>query len=97
MASYRRFCNKVYQATKFVLGKLPDNFTPRASKVPTGYESLPEKWILHKLTMASKNTNEALTRREFSRSTQVVYQFWYDQLCDVYIVSQLGIMARESA
>lgn len=88
MASYRRFCNKIYQATKYVLGKLPADFKPRATGVPTGDESLAERWILHKLNAATRSANDALERREFSRSTQAVYQYWYDHLCDVYIVSR---------
>jgi valyl-tRNA synthetase len=87
MAGYRRFCNKIYQATKYVLGKLGDNFTPQKAPGRTGKESLAEKWILHKLTIAARDINKALTDREFSSSTQIVYQYWYDHLCDVYIVS----------
>jgi valyl-tRNA synthetase len=43
---YRRFCNKIYQATKYVLGRLGD-LTPRATIAKSGKESLPERWILH--------------------------------------------------
>ena len=87
MAGYRRFCNKMYQATKYVLGKLPSDFKPRESAAPTGDESLAERWILHKLSEATKGVNDALTDRDFSRSTQIIYNYWYDCLCDVYIVS----------
>lgn len=87
MQGYRRFCNKVYQATKYVLGKIDKDFVPQASSSKTGKESLAERWILHKFTIAARDINKALTDREFSKSTQIAYQYFYENLCDVYIVS----------
>ncbi|KAL2357681.1 valyl-tRNA synthetase-like protein [Cryomyces antarcticus] len=92
MQGYRRFCNKIYQATKYVLGKIGDDFTPQKTESKTGKESLAERWILHKLTIASKEINQALAAREFSRSTQIAYQYWYDNLCDVYIENSKAII-----
>lgn len=85
MYGYRRFCNKIYQATKYVLGKLGDGFVPRESSVLTGKESLPEKWILTKMNTAAKQINQALDKREFARSTQIIYRYLYDELFDIYI------------
>jgi valyl-tRNA synthetase len=86
MAGYRRFCNKIYQATKYVLGKIPADYAPPAKVAKTGKETLPERWILHRLNTASKAIHQALDEREFSRSSQIVYRYWYDDLCDVFIV-----------
>ena len=87
MQGYRRFCNKVYQATKYVLGKIDKDFVPQARSGKTGKESLAERWILHKFTAAARDINKALADREFSKSTQSAYQYFYENLCDVYIVS----------
>ena len=83
----RKFCNKIYQAAKYVLGRLDSSFVPQETAGKSGHESLAERWILHKYTIAAKETNEALAAREFSQATQIIYTFWYTQLCDVYIVS----------
>jgi valyl-tRNA synthetase len=74
---YRRFCNKIYQATKYVLGRL-GNFSPRAKIIRSGKESLPERWILHKLTTSAKKINQHLDQREFSLATQVAYRYFYE-------------------
>jgi valyl-tRNA synthetase len=74
---YRRFCNKIYQATKYVLGRLGD-FTPRAKVEKSGKESLPERWILHKLTTSAKKINQHLDQREFSLATQIAYKYFYE-------------------
>ncbi|GAM82697.1 hypothetical protein ANO11243_006800 [Dothideomycetidae sp. 11243] len=96
MHGYRRFCNKIYQATKYVLGNLPEGFTPQAKGGKTGKESLAEKWILHKMNKATKEVNEALTAREFSMSTSTIYRYWYDCLCDVYIENSKAIIREGS-
>ncbi|KAF2163967.1 hypothetical protein M409DRAFT_25741 [Zasmidium cellare ATCC 36951] len=92
MRSYRNFCNKIYQATKYVLGNLPSDFTPKAKGGKTGKESLPERWILHKFNTAARDVNEALAKREFSRSTQAVHGYWLGDLCDVYIENSKAII-----
>ncbi|KAF9894301.1 valine--tRNA ligase [Aspergillus nanangensis] len=92
---YRRFCNKIYQATKFVLGKLGDDFKPIAAPTKTGRESLSERWILHKFNIAAKEMNDALEKREFSSSAIIVYQYWYGQLCDVFIENSKTLLAPE--
>lgn len=92
MHGYRRFCNKIYQATKFVLGKLGPDFVPRAEGSKTGHESLAERFILHKMTMAAKEINEALGTFEFSHAASIIYQFWLTQLCDVYIENSKAII-----
>ncbi|KAF2674470.1 valyl-tRNA synthetase [Microthyrium microscopicum] len=92
--AYRRFANKIYQATKYSLGKFPDNYTPQANRKLTGKESLAERWILHKLNSAARNINDALENREFSKSTQVVYSYIYDDLCNVYIENSKAIIEQ---
>ncbi|KAI9806976.1 MAG: Valine--tRNA ligase, mitochondrial [Piccolia ochrophora] len=89
---YRKFCNKIYQATKYVLGKLDKDFVPKKTVAKTGKESLAERWILHKFTTAAKEINETLAEREFQRSTLTVYQYWYNHLCDVYIENSKSII-----
>lgn len=71
MHAYRRLCNKIWQASKYILGRLPTGFTPDESSKPI---HLSQKWILHRLNTAVKDTNNALTAREFSKSTQIIYQ-----------------------
>jgi len=100
--AYRKFCNKIFQATKYVLGSLPQDFTPSKSGIARG-ETLAERWILHKMNSAAKEINRAIEDREFSKSSQIIYRYWYNELCDVYIENSKGIIRdgteseRESA
>ncbi|RYP87329.1 hypothetical protein DL769_000533 [Monosporascus sp. CRB-8-3] len=92
MHGYRKFCNKIYQASKYVLGKLGDDFVPQKTGSLTGKETLAEQWILSKMNTAAKEINEALAQREFQKSTLIVYQYWYNQLCDVFIENSKAII-----
>jgi len=92
MHAYRRFCNKIWQASKYVLSKLPENFVP-VSKLDTSVLSVPERWILFRMNCAVRGINEALEARQFSTSTKLAYQFFYDELCDVFIENSKGILS----
>ncbi|KAL8908804.1 MAG: hypothetical protein Q9171_005304 [Xanthocarpia ochracea] len=93
MHSYRKFCNKIYQATKYVLGKLREDFVPRESSAFSGQESLSEKWILTKMNTAAKQVNRGLEEREFARSTQAIYRYLYDELFDIYIENSKSLIS----
>ncbi|KAG8933507.1 hypothetical protein FRC02_011707 [Tulasnella sp. 418] len=93
---YRKFCNKLWNATKFAMLKLDSDFVPEASSKPSGQETLVEKWILHKLNLAATETNKQLTERNFMAATTAVYNFWLYELCDVYIEA-MKPMTDESA
>lgn len=95
--AYRKFCNKIYQATKYVIGKLEDDFVPQKTAALTGKESLSEQWILHKMTLTARDLNKALGDREFMKSTRIIYQFWMNNLCDVFIENSKAILQDGSA
>lgn len=92
---YRKFCNKIYQATKFALLRLGDDYQPPANEGLSGNESLVEKWILHNLNETNKTVNEALEKRDFLNSTSAIYEFWY-LVCDVFIENSKYLMQEGS-
>ena len=93
----RRFCNKIYQATNFALGRLGDGFTPAANPYDNAPHSLAEKWILHRLNLATKEVNEAIESREFSIAAGTLYQYWFTSLCDTFIENSKFILTAEAA
>jgi valyl-tRNA synthetase len=92
----RRFCNKIYQATNFALGRLSDGFEPDASPTDNAPRSLAEKWILHRLNLATKEVNEAIDSREFSNAAGTLYQYWFTSLCDTFIENSKFILTAEA-
>jgi valyl-tRNA synthetase len=92
----RRFCNKIYQATNFALGRLGGDFVPDAKLTDNKPKSLSEKWILHRLNQATKDVNDAIEGREFSVSAGTLYQYWFTQLCDTFIENSKYILTPEA-
>ncbi|KAF9510893.1 hypothetical protein BS47DRAFT_1347375 [Hydnum rufescens UP504] len=93
---YRKFCNKIWNATKFAMLKFEEGFIPETTSTPTRNESLVERWILHKLNLAAADVNKHLTDRNFMLATTAVYNFWLYELCDVFIEA-MKPMTDESA
>ncbi|KAI9149980.1 valyl-tRNA synthetase [Paramyrothecium foliicola] len=96
--AYRRFCNKIWNACKYVLGKLDTvkDFVPAKQRALTGKESLAELWILQKLNFAVKTVTEAIEQRDFMKSANQVYAYWYFQLCDVFIENSKALVQEGS-
>ncbi|WVN85252.1 uncharacterized protein L203_100397 [Cryptococcus depauperatus CBS 7841] len=92
---YRKFCNKLWNATKFCLFRMDavdlqgarqnTTFVPNASHLPTGKESIVEQWLFHKLNAASAGITDALENRDFGEATTLAYQYFLNDLCDVFI------------
>ncbi|KAI8900199.1 tRNA synthetases class I-domain-containing protein [Globomyces pollinis-pini] len=82
---YRKFCNKLWNATKFALMKLDDKFVPSKEIELTGHESGADLWILHKLNKAVVDLNNNIEQMNFMQATSAVYQFWWAEFCDVYL------------
>ncbi|KAG5462845.1 MAG: tRNA synthetases class I-domain-containing protein, partial [Olpidium bornovanus] len=89
---YRRFCNKLWNATRFCLMKLGGDFKPNPSGKfplviqPSGKESLADKWVLTKLNKAIAESNASLEKKDFKNATTAVHSFWLYDLCDTFIV-----------
>ncbi|CCH60040.1 hypothetical protein TBLA_0C02290 [Henningerozyma blattae CBS 6284] len=81
--THRKFCNKIYQANKFCLTKLGNDFIPKEID-SLECLSLLEKWILHQLNEYSQKINTQLEKRDFSGAATSIYEFWY-VICDTYI------------
>ncbi|KAF6175610.1 hypothetical protein GIB67_022612 [Kingdonia uniflora] len=83
VVGYRQWCNKLWQAVIFAMGKLGDNYTP----TDLAGKSTPFicKWILSVLNKAISKTVTSLDSYEFSDAATAVYSWWQFQLCDVFI------------
>lgn len=90
----RRFCNKIYQATKYVLGRLEDGFRPTPTQAQPS--SLAEKWILHQLNSTTRNVTNAIESRNFSVSTGALHQYWLRDLCDTFVENSKPILRPET-
>ncbi|KAL3839603.1 hypothetical protein ACJIZ3_024194 [Penstemon smallii] len=84
VVGYRQWCNKLWNAVRFAMSKLGDDYTPPTEIVPA---AMPFncKWILSVLNKAISKTVLSLDSYEFSDAATAVYSWWQYQLCDVFI------------
>ncbi|CAL8289790.1 unnamed protein product [Merluccius merluccius] len=77
---YRHFCNKLWNAVKFAMKTLGDNFL-------SGEESAVDRWILSRLAAAVALCSAGFQAYDFPGITTAIYSFWLYELCDVYLES----------
>ncbi|KAJ8954030.1 hypothetical protein NQ318_004323 [Aromia moschata] len=85
------FCNKIWQATKFVrlwFDAVSEEQTLRNSDVAETPLSPMDKWILSRLSFMVDTVNEGLENFDFHVSTAALKNFLYYDFCDVYLVSK---------
>ncbi|XP_013380246.1 valine--tRNA ligase [Lingula anatina] len=82
---YRFFCNKLWNATRFALSGLGEDFKPEATLKLSGREKLMDKWILSRLSYAVDMCNKGFKEYDFPTTTTAIYNFWLYELCDWYL------------
>ncbi len=78
----RNFCNKLWNASRFVLMNL-EGYTPGAA-VATDL-SLEDRWILGRLATVTRTVTQALERFRFSEAARCLYDFAWDEFCSFYV------------
>lgn len=94
---YRHFCNKLWNAVKFSLRSLGENFIPPSQYKLQGNENVMDRWILSKLAKAVALCNGGFKSYEFPTVTTAIFNFWLYELCDVYLECLKPLFAGNDA
>uniref|UniRef100_A0A3Q3F1S8 Valine--tRNA ligase n=1 Tax=Labrus bergylta TaxID=56723 RepID=A0A3Q3F1S8_9LABR len=94
---YRHFCNKLWNAVKFAMKTLGDNFVPSEKAQLCGEESVTDRWILSRLSAAVALCDAGFKAYDFPGITTTIYNFWLYELCDVYLVGSLNGSSQKQA
>jgi valyl-tRNA synthetase len=78
----RNFCNKLWNASRFVMLNLAD-FEPREVKFDDLL--LEDKWILSRLAVVIRQVTESLEAFKYSEAARVLYDFAWDEYCSFYL------------
>jgi valyl-tRNA synthetase len=79
----KRFTNKVWNATRFVLGHLKEHADD--VKAPLAAPELEDRWILSRLARVSAEVGSALEGYRFNDGATALYKFVWNDLCDWYL------------
>ncbi|MEL7602070.1 MAG: valine--tRNA ligase [Bacillota bacterium] len=77
----RNFCNKVYNAARFVLM----NVDGAPGRMDTALLDSADKWILHRLNTVIAEVTNNLDAFELGLAAQKIYDFIWSEFCDWYI------------
>lgn len=80
---YRNFCNKIWNATRFVLMNIEGQDVAQTAN-PDLWE-LPEKWIVSRLQKAEANVHQAFKTHRLDIAAQNIYDFIWNEYCDWYV------------
>lgn len=79
---YRNFCNKIWNATRFVLMNVEDQDYDQSKDLEFGR---PELWIQSRLQVAIEAANKHFAEYRFDLLAQGIYEFLWNEYCDWYL------------
>ena len=83
IGGYRDFCNKLWNAARFVLRNV------EGEDIGAGDEScsysLADRWILSRLQSAVAQARDAIDAYRFDLAAQAIYEFTWNEYCDWYL------------
>jgi valyl-tRNA synthetase len=93
---YRNFANKLWNATRYALGKLEGSGAMATGVRPVA-TALANRWVLSRLDVAIAAANLGLCEYRFDDASGALYHFVWDELCDWYLELSKPLLQSDDA
>jgi valyl-tRNA synthetase len=95
IAGYRNFCNKLWNAARYVLMNTEGQDTGLDNQ---DIElSLADRWIISRLQTTEKEVKSALDSYRFDHAAQGIYEFIRNNYCDWYLELSKPVLTNDNA
>lgn len=85
IAANRNFCNKIWNATRFVVNNLGTAFQSGAATWNLSGLTVPDRWILSRLNRLVLNVSRLIDDYNFGEAGRQLYDFFWSEFADWYI------------
>ena len=82
VVAYRNFCNKIWNASRFVLAHNEQNIEHSAKSIEKNPD---DKWILEETEKTVRRVTMLLNRYRFDLAAETIYHFFWHTFCDKYL------------
>lgn len=82
LGGYRNFCNKLWNAARYVLMNTEDFRLDAQKKIQLG---VADAWVISKLQNVIVESHEHLAKYRFDLLAQTLYDFTWNEFCDWYV------------
>ena len=92
---YRNFCNKLWNAARYVLMNTEDQDCGVGSDEIE--LSMADKWITSRLQQVSESIEENIKLYRFDHMAQSIYEFTWNEYCDWYLELSKSVLMNDNA
>ncbi len=93
---YRNFCNKIWNAARYVLMNTED-YSKDNQDLSEMTFSLADRWIQAQLQLTIKSFDKHLLEYRFDLCAQVLYEFVWNEYCDWYLELSKPVLYSDSS
>jgi valyl-tRNA synthetase len=92
---YRNFCNKLWNAARFTLMQIPDDYTPAGDDAVELSQA--DRWIVSRLQRVEREVAAQFDNYRFDLAAKAIHDFIWHYFCDWYLELIKPVLSGESS